>query len=78
MGVSDLIPVGPRPIDPALRRAITEEARCDPHENPELRTLRIAMMVEDVTGVGLDDDALVPEVMLDAARVGRLLDSGGA
>lgn len=56
-----------------MRRAVLEEVTAGATEDAGLEALRLAMIIEDVTGEVLPDAALDPVVLTDPARVDELL-----
>lgn len=60
--------------DPAMREAVLREAVEHVQSDPELEAVRLAMIIEDVTGRVLPSDLLAPGVLTDPQRVAALLE----
>jgi hypothetical protein len=60
--------------DPAMRDAVLREAVGHVQSDPELEAVRLAMIIEDVTGRVLPRHLLAPGVLTDPRRVAALLE----
>ena len=61
--------------DPSMREAVLDEVAAHVHSDPELEAVRLAMIIEDVTGRVLPRHLLDAGILTDPQQVRALLEA---